>query len=127
MNKYKAKKTTLCLTCGSEWIDGKQPCKCKPDPYTFDSKREAARYQELLLLMKAGEVKEVTLQPGYVLLDGYVKNGKKVRPIVYRADFKVYYTDGRVEVEDVKGMKTKEFRLKEKLFNAKYEEELIIV
>jgi hypothetical protein len=124
MNKYHAKKTTLCLNCGVNLEN--YTCKCA-DPYTFDSKREAARYQELLLMMKAGEVKEIGLQPGFVLLDGYEKNGKKVRPIVYRADFTVYYTDGRVEVEDVKGYKTKEFRLKEKLFNAKYDEELKLV
>jgi hypothetical protein len=124
MTKYHAQKTTLCINCGLDIKDYTCPCA---DPYTFDSKREAARYQELLLLMKAGEVKEIGLQPGYVLLDGYIKNGKKVRPIVYRADFKVYYTDGRVEVEDVKGFKTKEFRLKEKLFNAKYDEGLKIV
>jgi len=130
MSKYRNIKTTLCLNCGQSldgmMIEGYPVCKCA-DPYTFDSKREAARYCELLLLMKSGEVKEVGLQPGFVLLDGYVKNGKKVRPIVYRADFTVYYADGRVEVEDVKGMKTKEFKLKEKLFNAKYEYDLKII
>ena len=124
MNKYNAKKTTLCLICGVELKD--YTCRCN-DPYTFDSKREAKRYQELLLLMDGGVVKEIALQPEYTLLDAYEKNGKKVRPIKYRADFKVVYADGRVEIEDVKGLKTREFMLKEKLFNAKFEQELKIV
>jgi hypothetical protein len=75
-------------------------------------------------MMKAGEVKEISLQPGFVLLDGYEKNGKKVRPIVYRADFKVYYTDGRVEVEDVKSKATmtEAYKIKKKLFEKRYPE-----
>ena len=36
----------------------------------------------------------------------------------YRADFEVMYGDGRIELHEVKGLDTPEWRLKEKLFRA---------
>jgi hypothetical protein len=47
-------------------------------------------------------------------------SGKKVRPITYIADFVLEDMDGNELVVDVKGKKTPEFRLKEKMFLAKY-------
>jgi hypothetical protein len=92
------------------------------DGITFDSKREADYYCELLFLKKAGRIKDIELQPEFVLQDGFKKLGKKYRPIIYKADFKVTYPDGREEIIDVKGMETKEFKIKQKMFEARYDE-----
>ncbi|CDV96392.1 Protein of unknown function (DUF1064) [Desulfitobacterium hafniense] len=88
----------------------------------FDSKAEANRYRELLLLMKTGEVAEVECQPRFLLQEGFRKNGKTHRPIYYIADFLVKYADGHTEVEDVKGVKTEVFRIKQKMFEKRYPE-----
>ena len=45
---------------------------------------------------------------------------RTVRPITYRADFRVTYVDGHQEIEDVKGMETEIFKIKRKMFEYKY-------
>lgn len=96
--------------------------KIEVDGHVFDSKREAAYYQELKLRKRVGEIKDFKLQPEFLLLEGFTKNGKRYRPIKYIADFKVIYPDGRVEIVDVKGVRTKEFQIKRKLFEYRYPE-----
>ncbi|EAD5380305.1 DUF1064 domain-containing protein [Listeria monocytogenes] len=90
------------------------------DDIKFDSKAEAAYYQQLKLLKMSGEVVSFDLQPEFILQDSFVKNGKKYHAIKYRADFLVRYKDGHEELIDVKGMLTKEFRIKQKLFELRY-------
>lgn len=92
------------------------------DGIEFPSKREANRYRELMLLKRAGIVKEIELQPAYELMPGFTHpaTGQRVRPIKYKADFLVTYEDGRQEIEDTKGMRTPEYLLKKKLFMHKY-------
>lgn len=87
---------------------------------TFDSKKEAKYYTELLALMAADVVTNIKIQPRYTLQDSYKKNGKVIRKIEYVADFEVTYTDGHIEIVDVKGVKTDVYRLKKKLFEYKY-------
>lgn len=60
------------------------------------------------------------MQKKYILLEGFDKEGKKYRPITYLADFEVHYTDGRIEVIDVKGMVTHDFAIKRKLFEYRF-------
>ena len=51
-----------------------------------------------------------------------------MRAVTYRADFEVYYTDGRVEVVDVKGfMKNPVFLIKQKLFMFRYQIPLVLL
>ena len=100
MNKYKNKKVQI-------------------DMYVFDSIAESRRYKELALLEKAGEIENLQLQPKFLLQDSFKKNGKTYRKIEYIADF-MYKEKGKVIVEDVKGMETKEFKIKRKLFEYKY-------
>ena len=70
---------------------------------TFDSRREYRRYQELLLLQRAGKISELRRQVKYELLPSQRMDGKCVeRPLHYIADF-VYTQDGENVVEDVKG------------------------
>lgn len=90
------------------------------DDIKFDSKAEAAYYQQLKLLKMTGEVVSFDLQPEFILQDSFVKNGKKYHAIKYRADFLVRYKDGHEELIDIKGMLTKEFRIKQKLFEMRY-------
>ena len=85
------------------------------DGIRFDSKREAQRYRELQLLAADGEIHALQLQPRFELQPSFKRNGKTVRAIHYVADFQ-YVENGRVIVEDTKGMETAVFKLKKKLF-----------
>ena len=95
--------------------------KVQVDMYVFDSIAESRRYKELKLLERAKEITELELQPKFILQEGFKKNGKTYRPIYYIADFK-YKEKGKTIVEDVKGVETKEFKIKHKLFEKKYPE-----
>lgn len=88
------------------------------DGVRFASKREAAVYQQLKALKKAGDITVLRLQPRFVLQPGYVHHGRKVRPIYYDADFEVLWADGRLEIVDVKGFaKNPVYLLKKKMFH----------
>lgn len=72
---------------------------------TFDSTVERDRYLHLCLLERAGEISDLELQPEYVLLNGFKRNGKAHRGEKYIGDFR-YKKNGKTVVEDVKGVKT---------------------
>lgn len=75
------------------------------DGIRFDSKREAAYYQQLTLRKAAGEVSYFLRQVSLHLPGG----------TRYVVDFLVFFTDGRApEYVDVKGRETKEFRIKKR-------------
>lgn len=86
---------------------------CRAHGRFWASQRELAVYRELLALQQAGQVSVITCQPRYEL-------HPRPERIVYVPDFVVRYTDGQVEVIDVKGMETPVFKLKAKLFRTKY-------
>lgn len=91
------------------------------DGHRFDSQAEAARWTELKMLQAAGEIMHIEVHPRFLLIDSFTHNGRKVRAVYYEADFR--YLDrhsGRVIVEDVKGVKTAVFQLKEKLLMSRY-------
>lgn len=96
-NKYHAEKIT---------IDGE----------TFDSRKEARRWQDLRLLEKAGEISDLRRQVKYTLIPsqreapivtktGRIKPGKLIeKEVSYVADFVYQDTHtGDTIVEDVKG------------------------
>jgi hypothetical protein len=66
------------------------------DGIRFHSRREAARYRELLLLGLAGELRDLELQPRFPLLVNGVQLGS------YVGDFAYVQKDGTRVVEDVK-------------------------
>lgn len=102
MSKYNSKKTV---------VDGQK----------FDSKKEANRYQELLLLEKAGVIKNLSRQVKFVLIPSQRDESGKVveRECSYKADFT--YEEGiETVVEDVKGFRTKEYIIKRKLMLYQY-------
>ena len=95
--------------------------KTEIDGIKFASKKEAEYYKNLLLLKQAGEVIDIKLQPEFELQEGYIKDGAKIRPIKYIADFLVVYKDGHIEIIDTKGYKKdKVYLLKKKLFHYKF-------
>lgn len=93
--------------------------KSVSDNIKFDSKKEAARYNDLKMMEKSGVISDLVLQPSFVLQDGFYYKGKKERAIRYIADFS-YMRDGKKYVEDVKGLKTDVYRIKRKLFLRQY-------
>lgn len=104
-----------CKTCGAV-VDIRQ----KRNKYGnrkdngFDSKREARRYSQLLLMRKAGEIRNLQCQAEFILR----VQGTTI--CKYRADF--YYEDkhGNPVIEDAKGVRTAVYRLKKKLMKAQY-------
>ena len=110
MNKYNAKKVEI-------------------DGIVFDSRAEGRFYEHLLDLMHEGVVESFEMQKPYTLLDKFPhpKTGKTIRAIKYVPDFEVIYTDGRVEVVDVKGMKTRDFIMRCKMFMFRYQIPLVII
>lgn len=102
MSKYRAKKTEV-------------------DGIKFDSKKEAKRYIVLKALEGKGEIEKLMLQPRFLLQEGFRKNGKAYRKIEYVADF-MYEQDGKLIIEDVKGIKTDVYKLKQKLFEKRYQD-----
>lgn len=81
----------------------------------FPSKREARRFDELYLQYKGGAIQDLRLQQDFTLVEGYTRpNGKRVRPMVYKADF-VYLRNGKRIVEDAKGKRTEKYLMKRKL------------
>ena len=85
------------------------------DGITFDSKKEAARYGQLKLMLAAGVIEDLRLQVPYKI----AFNGQKI--CTYKPDF-VYFEikngERREVVEDVKGMKTPVYNLKKKMMLA---------
>jgi len=86
----------------------------------FDSKHELKRWQELKLLEKAGEIKNLKRQVKYELIPAQRVNGRTVeRACSYIADFEYTYKGSKV-VEDAKGFKTPEYKIKRKLMLEKH-------
>jgi hypothetical protein len=82
------------------------------DGIRFPSKKQAMRYQELKISERAGIISELKLEPLYDL----VVNGMKI--CKYVADFSYRTPDGRLVVEDTKGVRTPVYKLKAKLMLA---------
>ena len=115
-NKYRNEKTVRIMPNGKE--------------HEFHSKKEAERYDALMLLQKAGEIRGLKLQVRYCLQEAYITfEGDPVKSIDYIADF-VYERRTAPDnygrrywlpvVEDVKGMRTRDYALKAKLFRSRY-------
>lgn len=113
MSKYKAVKTMV-------------------DGIEFDSKKEARRYQLLLLLARAGVITNLERQVKYELIPAQYIDGKCVeRAVTYISDFEydemvplrqrtvMADADAKVPgnhvVEDVKGIRTDAYKIKRKM------------
>lgn len=103
-HKYRAKRTTC------------------PHGHSHPSKREAKRCAELHLLFRAGQIDALVYEPEYnFVVNGYpvmMRNGHKAK---FTPDFG-YLENGKVVVEDIKGMMTQDARLRHALFRHLYPE-----
>lgn len=111
MNKFGAKKTEVA-------------------GIVFDSKAEARRYGQLINMERAGHIAGLTRQVPFVLAPSVKFEGaKRIKPALrYVADF--CYSDiktGRVVVEDVKGVITPLFRVKQHLMKTVHNIDIRVV
>lgn len=89
--------------------------KVTRDGITFDSQKEYRRFCELRLLERAGKVTDLQRQVKFELIPSQRIGGRVVeRACTYIADF-VYTENGKKVVEDTKGFKTPEYRIKKKI------------
>lgn len=99
-NKYGAKKT---------------PCQ---HGHNHDSGREAKRCNELHLLQRAGEIRELETQVHFpFMIDGKYLKGKNGHILGFTPDF-VYLEGNRTIVEDSKGFVVRDYPLRSALFRA---------
>lgn len=82
----------------------------------FDSRKEYRRYLVLADMEKRGEISNLERQVEFLLIPSQRDDKGKVieRAVKYKADFR-YMHNGAVVVEDVKGVKTKDYIIKRKL------------
>lgn len=98
----------------------------------FDSKKEARRYDELMVLLRAGKIRNLRLQQQFTIQESYITTeGERVRAIRYAADFAyerptlpdqngtVYWL---TVVEDVKSKATRtaQYEMKKKLLRERF-------
>lgn len=86
------------------------------DNIRFQSKWEGRVYCELKLMVKAGVVAKFEMQVPFLLGNSNRK---------YLLDFKVYFTDGRIEYWDAKGFRTAVYKLKKAIVEKQYGIEII--
>lgn len=105
MQKYRNEKTTI-------------------DNITFDSIKEANRYQYLKLLQRAGDIRSFKHHVKYVLQDAFTNSqGVHRAAITYTPDFLITAYNWTLYAEDVKGSRdiiTTLFSVKQKLFEKRY-------
>ena len=80
-----------------------------------DSKHEFKRLNDLKVLQRAGEIKDLQTQVRYNLIPGQKICGVKVRGTDYIADFIYWTKDDQFICEDAKGHKTPDYIIKRKL------------
>ena len=88
----------------------------------FDSQKEARRYDELRVMLRAEIITDLRLQPQFTLQESYLtENGQRIRAIRYTADFS-YRFGGKLVVEDVKSKptRTKEYLRNKKMMRSQY-------
>lgn len=81
---------------------------------TFDSMKELHRWSELKLMERAGLISGLARQQRFEVIPKQKVNGRTILPCYYIADF-CYVKDGKLVVEDCKGMKTDVYKIKKKL------------
>lgn len=83
----------------------------------YASKRESRRANQLAMLERGGLIRELKEQVVFEIAPSVVILGRKRPAMKYIADF-VYYLDGVRVVEDCKGFRTTEYRIKRHLMKA---------
>lgn len=91
--------------------------KTEFDGIRFDSKLEATYYKKLKSLQDEDKVLFFLRQIPFHLPGN----------ITYRADFMVFFTDGHVEIWEIKGYETKDWIMRKKLVEATYPIEITVL
>ena len=123
------------------WFDGKAEERRKLKDRNRDPEKERARnrayqqarrYDELILMLKAGQIRNLRLQQQYTLQESYItETGERVRAIHYVADFAYERPTAPDKygtvfwlpvVEDVKSRATKtaQYEMKKKLLRERF-------
>jgi phage FluMu protein Com len=125
----------ICSTCGESLVAAvnfsagqlkkKHPrCRaCAPNKFSnrstgaHQSRRESRRAQDLANLQRAGLISELREQVIFELVPAQKDESGRVveRALTYIADFVYKDPTTKVHVEDAKGCRTKEYRIKRKL------------
>lgn len=87
--------------------------RVREDGHTFGSKGEHARYCELKLIQRAGTISELRVHSRFPL----DVNGRRIG--TYEDDFD-YRENGKLVIEDTKGVVREDYRLKRELMIALY-------
>lgn len=83
----------------------------------YASKREARRANDLAILERIGDISELKEQVVFIIAPSVVIQGRKRPPMKYIADW-TYVKGGNLVVEDCKGFRTTEYRIKRHLMKA---------
>jgi hypothetical protein len=86
--------------------------KTEVDGIVFDSIGESKRYLELRLLQQIGEIYGLKLQQSHRLIID------DVLICTYKSDFEYFKASGEYVVEDFKGFRTPEYKIKRNLMKA---------
>ena len=87
--------------------------RVREDGHTFGSKGEHARYCDLKLLLRGGKITELRVHTRFPL----DVNGRRIG--TYEDDFD-YRENGKLVIEDTKGVVREDYRLKRELMIALY-------
>jgi len=117
-----------CPTCHWRFLQNPrsklQSIECTVDGIKFQSRLEARRYTQLKQMEKDGVIRNLVLQPKFLLQEKFEDpyTHKKYQPIYYIGDFMFTDQTGQKIVNEVKGFFTDTARLKFKLVIHKYPE-----
>jgi hypothetical protein len=110
------KSLNVCTTCAPGKPHKYRARRTIIDGIAFDSRREADTYVKLKALEQAGELTDLERQVRY---DLHGKNGTKISFV--KVDF-AFKENGRPVVLEVKGVRTRAYVLRKKLFQDEYPE-----
>jgi hypothetical protein len=85
------------------------------DGIKFSSKKEAKRYEQLKKLQSTGNILFFLDQVPFRLPGG----------VKYRCDFMIFWEEGTVTIEDVKGFRTETYIIKKKMVEDLYSIEIM--
>ena len=101
----------------SKYNVGKKTYERTYDGIVFDSVVEMKYYRDVILpAVQSGEITHYEMQKKYILQPPFVRDGKKVQAIEYKADFYTVSKDGKETVIDIKGCPDNVAKLKRKMF-----------
>lgn len=96
---------------------GKKTYERTYDGIIFDSVVEMKYYRDVILpAMQRGDITHYERQKKYILQPPFIRDGKKVQAIEYKADFYTVDKNGKETVIDIKGCPDNVAKLKRKMF-----------